>query len=347
MTLGTRQSAAAIVVFVACAYLLRGLAAPICWAALIAIATWPLHQRLLHAIGRGGTRSVSAALLTAAVVLVLLVPIGYLVYEGARELPAVTQLWETGRDTGIAPPQWLGRLPWIGPALVQQWQAGPGQPGALAEYVRTALGERGLHTGRVAVLWLGHRAMELFFCLFMLFFLYLDGATIGRQVDAVLERQFGHRGIATKRLAVDAVRGTVNGLILVGLGLAIVMSVAYAVAGVRHPALAGLATGLLGMVPFGAMVAVVAVVLYLLAVGAPASAVGVLAFGGVAIFLADHFVRPWFISGASHLPLVLALLGIVAGLETFGVLGLFIGPTILAVGLTIWRELAADARQGP
>jgi predicted PurR-regulated permease PerM len=62
----------------------------------------------------------------------------------------------------------------------------------------------------------------------------------------------------------------------------------------------------------------------------------------VTIFITDHFIRPLFITGASRLPLVLALLGIVAGLETFGVLGIFIGPTLLAVMLTVWRELSAE-----
>jgi predicted PurR-regulated permease PerM len=344
MTPAARRTVAALVVLAACAYLLRGLAAPICWAGLIAIASWPLHQRLLRAIG-GTTRNAGAALLAGGVVLLLLAPIAYLLVQGVRELPALTRLWAAERDTGIAAPDWLGAVPWVGSALVSQWQSSIGEPGALAGYARNAFGETGFHTGRLAAVWLGHRAMELFFCVVILFFFYLDGAALARNLDTVLDRQFGPRGVATKRLAVDAIRGTVNGLILVGLGLAIVMSVAYAIAGVRHPALAGLATGLLGMVPFGAMVAIVAVVLYLLAVGAQASAVGVLAFGAVTIFLADHFVRPWFISGASHLPLVLALLGIVAGLETFGMLGLFIGPTILAVGLTVWRELASEPPQ--
>ena len=346
MTLGARRTLAALVVFAACAYLLRGLAAPICWAGLIAIATWPLHERLVRAIG-AGTRSASAALLTGAAVLLLLVPLAYLVYESLRELPAATQLWATGRDTGLAAPEWLGRLPLVGPSLMRQWQSSIGEPGALAESVRSVFGEAGFRTGRVVVLWLGHRAMELFFCLLVLFFFYLEGATVVGQVDRVLARQFGPRGATTKRLAVAAIRGTVNGLIGVGLGLAVVMSAAYSIAGVPHAALAGLATGALGMVPFGAMIAIVAVVLYLLAVGAQAAAFGVLAFGAIAIFLADHFVRPWFISGASHLPLVVALLGIVAGLETFGILGLFIGPTILAVGLTIWREIAAAPPSAP
>ena len=86
-----------------------------------------------------------------------------------------------------------------------------------------------------------------------------------------------------------------------------------------------------------------AAVLLLFTLGAGTAALALGAFGAVLIFVTDHFVRPLFIAGSSRLPLVLALLGIVAGLETFGVLGVFLGPTLLAVATAVWRELAAPA----
>jgi len=76
--------------------------------------------------------------------------------------------------------------------------------------------------------------------------------------------------------------------------------------------------------------------------GSTTTAIWLGIFGAAAIFMADHFVRPVFMAGAAKLPLVLALLGIVGGLETFGVLGLFLGPTLLAVTVAVWRELASE-----
>ena len=95
------------------------------------------------------------------------------------------------------------------------------------------------------------------------------------------------------------------------------------------------------MVPFGAGIVIIGVVFYFLANAAMPAAIAVGAIGAIAIFIADHFVRPHFMSGDTKLPLVLALLGIIGGLETFGVLGLFLGPTLLAVMLAVWRELSA------
>lgn len=339
MTPSSARTAAVLVIFAACLYLLRDLLAPICWAAVIAIGSWPLHTRLMRFTR--GTHAVSAALLTAAALLLIIVPFAYLVYRGLHELPRALHLWTASRETGLPAPSWLEQLPLGGPWLLREWQATIGPPGALADYLHGFVDDLSFESGRALVLFVGHRAMAFFFCIVVLFFMYLDGARFGAQLETVLARQFGPSGVATKRLAVQAIRGTVNGLILVGLGLAVLMSIAYAIAGVRHAALFGLATGLLGIVPFGAMIALAGVVLYLFATGESATAFAVLGFGAVAIFITDHFIRPLFITGAARMPLVLALLGIVAGLETFGILGIFIGPTLLAVMLTIWRELTA------
>jgi len=336
----TARTVAVFVLFAACAYLLRGLFAPIVWAGLIAVATWPLHDRLRRVFGPRNEMA-SALILTGAVFLFLVVPFVYLLVRGLREMPALLHLWEASEAGGIGAPAWLGRLPGIGDWALQQWTLTLGEPGALAGYAHSAMHGLDFAAGRTLLAVLGHHAMGMFFCVVVLFFIYLRGDALAAQIDAVLGRHVGAAGMRTRALAVRSVRGAVNGLVLVGFGAAIIMSAAYAIAGVIHPFIWGLATGLLGMVPFGAMVVLAGVVLFLVATGATSTALWLGLFGATAIFVADHFVRPVFMSGASKLPLVLALLGIVGGLETFGILGLFLGPTLLAVMVAVWRELAA------
>lgn len=340
----TVRTAAVLALFAACLFLLHRLLVPIVWACLIAIATWPLHDRLRRRLGRRA-EPLSAVLLTGAIIVFLLLPLGYLFYRGLREVPTLVQLWISSREAGLPAPAWIASLPGIGTWAAQQWQESLGEPGALGGYAHALVGGLDLAAGRNLLVVIGHHAMAVFFCVLVLFFLYLGGDALAAQIDAVLARHLGPAGLRTRTLAVLAVRGAVNGLVLVGLGVALMMTVAYALAGVPHPAALGLATGLLGMVPFGAMLVLVCVLLFLLASGAMTTALWLGIFGAVAIFVADHFVRPVFMSGAAKLPLVLVLLGIVGGLETFGVLGLFLGPTLLAVTVVIWRELAAgDAR---
>jgi len=234
----------------------------------------------------------------------------------------------------------------VGAWLSQAWNDRLSAPGELSAFVHSLAGEFDFARGRSLAALVAHDTMKFFFCVVVLFFLYLDGDVLATQIVAVVTRELGPTGRRTLALVVSSIRGAVNGLVLVGIGVGLIMTLACIVAGVPHPAAIGLATGVLGMVPFGAMLVLVLVTVYLTAVGSTAAAVVLLVLGSTAIFIADHFVRPKFMTAGTRLPLVLALLGIVGGLETFGVLGLFLGPTLLAIVVAIWRELAVDEPGG-
>jgi predicted PurR-regulated permease PerM len=337
----TVRTVAVLVLFTVCAWLLRELLVPIVWACLIAISTWPLHQRLRRRFAPRG-QALSAILLTGAIVLFLLVPLGYLFYRGLHELPHLLRFWSSSEDAGLPAPSWLAGLPGVGDWAMRQWNETIGAPGALHDYLHSLLGAD-FERGRILVVLFARHAMALFFCVIVLFFLYLGGDVLAAQIDAVLARRVGPAGTRTRTLALRSVRCAVNGLVLVGCGVAVFMTVLYAVFGVPHPFAWGLATGLFGTVPFGAMIVVAGVVLYFLASAAPLTALWIGGVGAAAIFIADHFVRPQLMSGASRLPFVLVLLGIVGGLQTFGILGLFLGPTLLAMLVAVWQELAAPA----
>jgi len=339
----TARSWAALAIFAATALLLKPLAGAICGACLIAVGTWPLHDRL-RAATHARVPALSAALLTGLATLLLVGPLVFLVVEGLREAPVLLHLWATSRDTGLVAPPWLERLPLIGSWAVHTWNDQFAQPGALREFVQDSARRVDLRAGRSLALAFGHRAMALFFCILVLYVLYHDGHRLAAQSRAVVWRWFGAPGLRTLSLAVRAVRATVNGLVLVATLLAVAMGIAYEIAGVPHAIFWGLMTGVLGVIPFGAAVVVAGVALYLVAVDAMTAAIVLLVGGGLLIFVVDHFVRPYFVSGPSHVPLALALLGIVGGIEGFGLLGIFIGPTLVAIAVAVWRELvhAAD-----
>jgi len=321
-------------------HVLRNLITPVLWAGLIAIAAWPLHERL---VGRFGERARPwvAVLMTAAVVGVFVVPFGYVVRRGWHEVPALLRLWMSSQETGLPAPEWLGGVPLVGHWLLQTWNNSLAAPGALGAFVHSLTGEFDFARGRTLATLIAHDAMKFFFCIVVLFFLFIDGEALAAQIDAVVSQQLGPPGRRALPLVVRSVRGAVNGLVLVGVAMAVLMTIACIAAGVPHPAAIGLATGVLGMIPFGATLVLALVVVYLLAVGSNVSAVVLLALGSTTIFVADHFVRPKFMTSGTRLPLVLALLGVVGGLETLGFLGLFLGPTLIAVLVAIWRELAS------
>jgi predicted PurR-regulated permease PerM len=136
-----------------------------------------------------------------------------------------------------------------------------------------------------------------------------------------------------------AVRGTVSGLVVVGLGEGALLGVAYFVTGLPHVALLGFITAIAAMLPFCAPITFGLAALWLLAQGSLAAAVGLVVFGSVVVFVAEHFVRPVLIGNSTRLPFLLVLFGILGGAETFGLLGIFVGPALMTVLMVLWTDL--------
>ena len=138
--------------------------------------------------------------------------------------------------------------------------------------------------------------------------------------------------------SVASIHGTVDGLVLVGLGEGFIMGIAYAVAGVPHPILFGALTAVAAMVPFAVTVVFLIVGGVLAAQGSVVAAILVIVGGSVMAFLADHLIRPVLIGGTTRLPFLWVLFGILGGVETWGLVGLFVGPALMAALVLLWRE---------
>jgi predicted PurR-regulated permease PerM len=115
---------------------------------------------------------------------------------------------------------------------------------------------------------------------------------------------------------------------------------------VPHPAVLGLLTGLLSAIPLGAVIAYVAAAGLLAAGGAIGPAIAIAVVGSVVVFIADHFVRPVLIGGSTRLPFLLVLLGIIGGVEVWGLIGIVLGPALMAALLLLWREWIGT-QEGP
>jgi predicted PurR-regulated permease PerM len=126
--------------------------------------------------------------------------------------------------------------------------------------------------------------------------------------------------------------------VVVGLAEGGLMGVVYALAGVPHAALMALLTGLVSVIPMGATLAALLAAGILAALGSPLAGAVVAVVGVVGIFIADHFVRPVMIGDATRLPFVWVLLGILGGVEVWGLIGLVLGPALIAALMLLWRE---------
>jgi predicted PurR-regulated permease PerM len=170
---------------------------------------------------------------------------------------------------------------------------------------------------------------------------------IGRELNTKLrigsERLFGRRGERIGLHIVASVHGTLSGLVLVGLCEGFVLGIAYRFAGVPHPVLLGVLTAVAAMIPFGVPLVFLIAAALLVGQGAVTAAIVVAVFGFFVLAIADHVIRPVLIGGATQLPFLWVLFGILGGVETWGLLGLFFAPAIMASLMLLWRELTSSS----
>jgi predicted PurR-regulated permease PerM len=304
------------------------------WSVVLAIAAWPVFVPLRERVGP----TWAAVIMTVLIAVVILAPLTYAAFEAGREYGTVVRWVGELRRHELATPEWIANLPVIG-ASVAEWLNSrlSGEQSPFSGIDMSALTEWGRIIGGQAV----RRVATLFFVLLIVFFVFREGDALLRQMQAAGHRLLGPSAQRFLEVAAAAIRGTVDGLVLVGIAEAVLLGIAYKLTGVPHPALLGVVTGIFSVVPFASPLVYIGAGLWLVSQSAIIPAIILVAIGSAVVFVADHFVRPILIGGSTRLPFVWVLLGILGGVETFGLLGLLLGPALLAVLIALWREIAA------
>ena len=322
-------------------WLLWGFLPALAWAAVLAIAVEPLVERLERRFGAGHELAI-AALISIAFIVILVVPLVFGLTEAAREVAQLRQALWTLRHDGLPVPDWLASLPGIGAWLAQWWQAHLGTPLAPGEALSHLKPGEWLAQTRTLGADVVHRLILLAFTALALFLLLAHRRTVIAQLQTAAALVLGPSAPRIGHQALASVRGTIDGLVLVGLGEGLVMTVVYLLLGVPHPMLLGAVTAVAAIIPFGAAVAFGLAGLLLLASGSTGAAIAVIVIGLIVVALADHLIRPALIGGATRLPFLWVLLGILGGVERLGLIGLFVGPATMAVLYLLWQEQVAS-----
>ncbi|QDH14640.1 AI-2E family transporter [Oecophyllibacter saccharovorans] len=323
-------------------YSLWNLIPALLWGTVFAICLWPIYERMEK---RCGHSMWLPAAFTTLLALVFLIPIFFVGYRLTDELHNASRWLESIRQSGIPMPQWIDRLPFRAAAIHHWWENTLAQPQYLNHLFSTLdishlfstldIGHSMRVTRQVGSEVL-HRGLLFAFSLLTLFFLLKDGQGITARCLRGSNRLFGPQGKRLARQIIFSIHGTLSGLVLVGLGEGAIMGVAYMFAGASQPLIFALGTAVCAMVPFLGWVAVTSVSLLILVKGNMVGALVVWLLGAVLLFVADHFVRPVLIGGTTKVPFMWVLLGILGGAETWGLLGLFLGPAIMAVLHLLW-----------
>ena len=337
-----------VLMLLAAAYFFSSFLVPGLAALIIGLATWPLYRRLVRRCN--GHAALAASIALTLNVVCLIVPFGlglsYAVQEASH---AVRWLLEANR-MGAQVPHWVTGLPVVGDRLAAYWAQHLSAPQALGSWVQLISGE---HLGNVYRMVLSatgnafHVVLTLLFMLIILFFVYKDGERMVDQLDLIGERVLPVRWMRLSRVVPATVSATVTGMGVIAIGEGVVLGTAYWIAGVPSPALLGLVTGFAALVPGGAPLCFTLVSLYLIGSGKIAAGLGLLAWGTVELFIVDKTLRPRLVGGPVKLPFLPTFVGLVGGVQTMGLVGLFVGPVLMALLVAIWREWVRSIEDDP
>jgi predicted PurR-regulated permease PerM len=315
---------------------LRWFIVPVVWALILAYATWPMYARLRRAMRGAATSSalLMTLLLTAAFVVPLLGLIGLLQNEFVLAYQAVSMYLNDGQQRlpGI-----IKTIPWVGERLQQVFDRIAGDPEALRTEA-LQLAQRWF--GEVAELvgGVGRNAAKMGLAVLTVLFVYRDGESLLNQVRRVLRRFVGVRAEGYLVAIGSTTTAVLYGLVLTALAQGALAGLGYWVAGIHAPALLGAFTALIALIPFGAPVVWGSLGVWLLMTGETLAGIGLLLWGALVVSWVDNLIRPLVISSAAQIPFLLVLFGVLGGIGAFGLVGMFVGPVIVAVLMAVWRE---------
>jgi predicted PurR-regulated permease PerM len=315
------------------------------WAATVVIATWPL---LLRARARMGKRPwLAVVLMTGLTLLAVILPFAFALstlLDLAHRGPEVLGQYFT-RGIG-PPPEWLGKLPAVGHELEAKWlEIAAGGREALVEAARPYVG--------AAAQWaisvtggIGMVAVNILLTIVLVAILYAQGETAARGALAFGHRLGGERGMEVMVLAAQAVRSVALGVVVTALVQSVLAGLALWICGIPAAGVLAALVFMLGVAQLGPLPVLLPAIGWLYWTDQPVWGT-VLLILAIPIGALDNVLRPILISRGVKLPMLLIIAGVIGGLLGFGVMGLFVGPVILAASYTLMKSWVAEGLPPP
>ena len=309
------------------------------WASTIAVATWPLLLKIEAWLGK--RRGAAVAVMLVAMLLAFVLPVGLVVDSIVSHRETISG-WLTGLPEMTLPnaPAWVEKIPVVGAAITTAWNE-LAAAGTKAIFVRLSPHTKG------AFAWVMSRVGGLgtIFVQFVLTvgitgILYAKGETAAAGLVLFGRRLGGDRGENVVRLSGQAVRAVALGVIVTALVQSFLSGIGMAVAGVPF---ATMLTGLvfvLCIAQIGPLLVVLPASIWLYLQGSHGWGIALFVWS-IPVGLIDNVIRPILIKRGADLPLLLIFAGVIGGLLTFGIIGLFVGPVVLAVTYTLLRQWVA------
>jgi len=315
-------------------WILRPFLGALIWAIMIVVATWPLMVGVQR--GLGGRRWLAVTVMSVILLLVLVVPLSAAIGTIVSHADDIVGWAKNLREFKLPPPpSWLPDLPLVGPRAVKLWQevGAEGFPAVAAKVSPYASGLTAWFVSQMGSF--GALFIQFLLTVVAAAVLYAYGEHAADQALRFGERLGGERGVGAVRLSGQAIRGVARGVVLTALAQTLVGGIGVWVAGVPFAAILTALMFLLAVAQIGAALVLLGPVVWLYWSGSPGWGTFLLVVAVIAGTL-DNVLRPLLIKqGGADLPILLIFVGVIGGLISFGLIGIFIGPLVLAVTHTL------------
>jgi len=335
---------AVVVLGLLCLLVLRPFISAALWAVVLCFTTWPLFLTLEELLG--GRRTLAALIATLLLAAIIIVPVAILGATLADNVSGLVSASQKAIEQGPPnPPDWVASIPLVGGHITAYWNY-------LDQSTAIRLHELGrlLPAAKSIVVWGGRALAEGIFqitlSILIAFFFYRDGHAAAAQLQAALHRIAGERGDRLLDLAGATIRAVVYGVLGTALLQGVVAAIGFAVAGVPGAVSLGFVTFVLSFLPGGPPLVAAPAAFWLYRQGSPAWAIFMMAWG-LMVGTLDNVVKPMLISRGGSTPMILVMLGVLGGALSFGVIGMFLGPTLVALGYSLFEQWAASVGKSP
>jgi predicted PurR-regulated permease PerM len=326
-----------------CYLVLQPFLSAVLWAIILCCTTWPVFVHLQRFTrGRVTPAALIVTLVIALVVLAPFVIVGISLAENAN------QLLEQGKrlmdDGPPYPPAWVSQIPLIGERVQAYWASIAHDSASLIADLRQyiqPLRTFALSSGAA----LAQGLLQLTLSILIAFFLYRDGDAISQRLIAAVDRIAPERGRHLIGIAVATMRSVVYGLLGTAIAQGVAAAFGFWLAGVPAAPLLGLLTFFLSPVPIGPPLVWAPAAFWLFSQGQTGWAIFMLIWGVAVVSSVDNVIKPLIISHGTNLPFILVLLGVLGGVIAFGFIGVFLGPTLLAIGYALIEDWSGEKKK--